>query len=275
MRSRWSRVSLRAASRPATFDFSLWQVTQYRSRTARWVEAGAVPEAFEDCSVGPVAWPAATRAVTTIAVQPTTSSRFFIGRPVPDGPQGSILRNRWTLQICQFTLDRPCAAAIIHRPDRPSNKRRCPMRALVKVATVLSWFVFVPALAHAQASITGIVKDPSGAVLPGVTVEAASPELIEKVRAATTDGSGQYRIVDLRPGTYAVTFTLVGFSTVKREGFVLPADFVSTLSVDLKIGALEETITVSGESPIVDVQTVTKRRTLDLELIQSIPTARG
>src|SRR6266850_52814 len=81
MRSRWSRVSLRAASRPAAFDFSLWQVTQYRSRTARWVEADAVPEAFEDCDVGPVAWPAATRAVTTITVQPTTSSRFFIGRP--------------------------------------------------------------------------------------------------------------------------------------------------------------------------------------------------
>src|SRR4051812_44077926 len=134
----------------------------------------------------------------------------------------------------------------------------------------------LPAMAYAQGStIAGVVKDASGAVLPGVTVEAASDVLIEKVRTAVTDGSGQYRILALPPGTYAVTFSLTGFSTVKRDGFVLPGDFVATLNVDLKVGALEETVTVSGESPIVDVQTTRQQRTLDNELIRSIPTARG
>ena len=135
--------------------------------------------------------------------------------------------------------------------------------------------VLLPAAAFAQSSITGTVKDTSGAVLPGVTVEAASPVLIEKVRSAVTDNAGQYRIVDLRPGTYTVTFTLTGFSPVKREGYVLAADFVATLNADLKVGGIEETITVSGESPIVDVQTTKQQRTLDIDLLQSVPTARG
>src|SRR6188472_105819 len=95
---------------------------------------------------------------------------------------------------------------------------------------------------YAQASITGVVRDPSGAVLPGVTVEAASPALIEKVRSVTTDGSGQYRVVDLRPGTYAVTFTLTGFSTVKREGIELTGAFTATVNAELRVGSLEETI---------------------------------
>jgi hypothetical protein len=149
------------------------------------------------------------------------------------------------------------------------------MRRRFRVATVLMWVAIVPASAFAQSSITGIVKDTSGAVLPGVTVEAASPVLIEKVRAAVTDGSGQYRILDLRPGTYTVTFTLTGFATVKREDLLLPADFVSTVNADLKVGTLQETITVSGESPIVDVQTTKQQRTLDNEMLRSVPSARG
>ena len=149
------------------------------------------------------------------------------------------------------------------------------MGRLTHVLLVIASFVIVPASAYAQASITGVVKDASGAVLPGVTVEAASPVLIEKVRSAVTDGSGQYRIIDLRPGTYTVTFTLTGFSSIRREGLELPADFVSTVNADLRVGTLEETVTVTGESPIVDLQTTTKRQTLDLNLIQSIPTARG
>ncbi len=135
--------------------------------------------------------------------------------------------------------------------------------------------LLLPAAAHAQSSIAGNVKDASGAVLPGVTIEASSPALIEKTRTSVTDGTGQYRIVDLRPGTYTVTFTLPGFGTVKREGFVLPADFVATLNAELKVGGLEETITVTGESPVVDVQTAKQQRTLDLDLLQSVPTARG
>ena len=92
------------------------------------------------------------------------------------------------------------------------------MRAALRCAVVLAWTALLPSLAFAQASITGVVKDTSGAVLPGVTVEAASPVLIEKAREAVTDTSGRFQIVDLRPGTYTVTFSLAGFNTVKREG---------------------------------------------------------
>jgi hypothetical protein len=133
----------------------------------------------------------------------------------------------------------------------------------------------IPTMASAQSTITGVVKDTSGAVLPGVTVEAASPALIEKVRVAVTDGAGQYRILDLRPGVYTVTFTLTGFNTFRRDELELPADFVSTVNAEMKVGSLAETITVTGESPIVDVQTTRQQRTLDLNLIQAIPTARG
>jgi len=130
-------------------------------------------------------------------------------------------------------------------------------------------------MVYAQASIAGVVKDASGAVLPGVTVEAASPVLIEKVRSAVTDGSGQYRIVDLRPGTYAVTFSLTGFSSVKREGVELSGTFVATINADLKVGTLEETITVVAESPIVDVQSVRRQTTLSNEMLTTVPNARS
>ncbi|HEY3044850.1 MAG TPA: carboxypeptidase-like regulatory domain-containing protein, partial [Vicinamibacterales bacterium] len=118
-------------------------------------------------------------------------------------------------------------------------------------AAILLVLVFLPSAVFAQAAITGVVKDTSGAVLPGATVEAASPVLIEKVRSVVSDATGQYRIVDLRPGTYSVTFTLPGFSTVKREGIELTGSFVATVNGELKVGALEETITVTGETPIV------------------------
>jgi hypothetical protein len=135
--------------------------------------------------------------------------------------------------------------------------------------------VLLPTLAFAQASITGVVKDTSGAVLPGVTVEVASPALIEKTRSAVADGTGQYRIVDLRPGTYTVTFTLTGFSTVKREGIELTGSFVATVNADMKVGSLEETITVSGQTPIVDVQSVRRQTTLSNEILTTVPTARS
>ena len=149
------------------------------------------------------------------------------------------------------------------------------MRGLVRSATVLSWFVFVPTLAYAQASITGTVRDPSGAVLPGVTVEAASPGLIEKVRAATTDGTGQYRIVDLRPGTYTLTFTLTGFTTLKREAIELTGSFTATVNAELKVGTVQETVTVTGESPIVDVQSVRRQTTMTSDTLTAIPSARA
>src|SRR3990170_2565195 len=118
----------------------------------------------------------------------------------------------------------------------------CSMSRFTRVAVFL--FVFMAMVAYAQASVTGVVRDPSGAVLPGVTVEASSPALIEKVRSVVTDGSGQYRFVDLRPGAYVVTFTLPGFATVRREGIQLSGSFVATVSVEMRVGALEETITV-------------------------------
>src|SRR5260370_33375951 len=101
---------------------------------------------------------------------------------------------------------------------------------------VLALMVLVPTAAFAQASITGVVRASSGAVMPGVTVEASSPVLIEKSREAVTDSSGLYRIVDLRPGTYTVTFGLTGFTTVKREGVELTGTFVATINADLKVG---------------------------------------
>ena len=131
----------------------------------------------------------------------------------------------------------------------------------------------VPLPARAQAAITGTVKDASGAVLPGVTVEATSPALIEKVRAAVTDGTGQYRIVDLRPGAYSLTFALPGFNTVKRDGIELTGTFTASINAELRVGGVAETITVSGETPVVDVASTKRQTTLSSELLTTAPTA--
>src|SRR5690242_5526035 len=150
------------------------------------------------------------------------------------------------------------------------------MRALrVWWCLVLSAFVLTPAAAFAQASITGVVRDSSGAVLPGVTVEAASPVLIEKTKSAVSDGAGQYRIVDLRPGTYSVTFTLAGFNTIKRDGIELTGTFTATINADLKVGAVAETITVVGETPVVDVQSAKRETVLSGDLIENLPGTRA
>ena len=145
-------------------------------------------------------------------------------------------------------------------------------RACGLVAFVLLYLL--PAAAHAQSSLTGIVKDTSGAVLPGVTVEAASPVLIEKTRSAITDSTGGYRLTDLRPGVYTITFALAGFSTVRREGLELPANFTMTINSELKVGALSETLTVTGLSPTVDVQSTAKTQVLNRDALDSIPTGR-
>src|SRR4051812_41425355 len=147
-------------------------------------------------------------------------------------------------------------------------------RTLRAASIAAGLFLLLPAAAHAQSTLTGIVKDTSGAVLPGVTVEAASPVLIEKTRSVITDASGGYRIVDLRPGTYTLTFSLEGFSTVKREGVELPSNFVMTFNSELKVGSLEETLTVTGASPTVDVQSTTKSQVLNREALDAIPTGR-
>jgi hypothetical protein len=135
--------------------------------------------------------------------------------------------------------------------------------------------VFLPASATAQSQINGVVRDESGGVLPGVTVEASSPVLIEKVRSAVTDDQGRFNIIDLRPGVYRITFTLTGFNTVVREGLEVPGGVAVTANADLKVGALEETITVSGQTPLVDVTQATRTQVLTRDLIDALPSTRN
>ena len=150
------------------------------------------------------------------------------------------------------------------------------MRLSVGVAACL---LLIPTITLAQGSgaagIAGTVKDASGAVLPGVTVEAASPALIEKVRTTVTDERGEYRILEVRPGTYSVTFTLAGFSTLKRDGIELGPNFTATVIVELKVGGLEETVTVSGQSPLVDIQNTTQQATISRTLLDTVPTSKS
>src|SRR5262245_54515252 len=151
---------------------------------------------------------------------------------------------------------------------------------------VRNWFVLVlaftllaPSLVKAQSATTGTiageVKDPSGALLPGVTVEAASPALIEKVRTATTNEEGKYRITDLRPGTYTVTFTLAGFAAVKREDVELNAGRTVNIVAEMPVGALQETLTVSGATPLVDIQNSSSKNVLTREVLDTLPTSRS
>ena len=144
----------------------------------------------------------------------------------------------------------------------------------LSVQCALFGLLMLPAAAMAQASISGAVTDSTGAVMPGVTVEVASPALIEKVRTAATDGSGLYRITELRPGTYTVTFTLQGFSTVKREGIVLTGTFDAQVNGQLRVGALEETVTVSGASPVVDVQNTLTQTVITKDVLETLPGSR-
>ena len=134
--------------------------------------------------------------------------------------------------------------------------------------------LLVPVAATAQSTISGSVKDTSGAVLPGVSVEASSTVLIEKSRTVVTDEQGRYSVVELRPGIYKVVFTLPGFSTLQRDGIELPANFNASVNVELAVGALEETVTVSGDSPIIDVQSSQKTVSLKREILDALPTAR-
>ncbi|MGC4080650.1 MAG: TonB-dependent receptor [Vicinamibacterales bacterium] len=146
-------------------------------------------------------------------------------------------------------------------------------RTLTVLGAAIVFLAIVPTTVMAS-GIAGTVKDGTGAILPGVTVEVASPALIERVRSAVTDDRGAYQIVDLRPGTYSVTFSLAGFNTVKRDAIELPSDFTATVDAEMRVGSLEETITVSGASPVVDVQSTVKAQVLTRELLDAIPTGR-
>lgn len=151
------------------------------------------------------------------------------------------------------------------------------MRAYFKASLAVLGLVAVlmPASAFAQGSITGVVRDTSGGVLPGVLVTTTSPALIEQSRTGVTDGTGQYRLVGLPPGTYQVTFQLDGFSTVVREGVEIAGTFTATINIELRVGALSETITVTGEAPIVDVQSSARQHVIDDETIAALPAGRS
>jgi hypothetical protein len=149
----------------------------------------------------------------------------------------------------------------------------------LRIAVVMVAVLVIPSVGRSQdsnsATIAGIVRDASGGVLPGVTVEAASPALIEKVRVATTDGDGRFRIIDLRPGDYVVNFTLPGFRTLRRDGIKLSTGFTATVNGDLSVGGLEETITVSGAAPVVDVQGVQEQQVFSGETVLALPIGRN
>ena len=129
----------------------------------------------------------------------------------------------------------------------------------------------LPAFAFAQSTIAGVVTDDSGAVLPGVNVEVASPALIEKIRLVVTDGQGRYSVTDVRPGEYTVTFSLQGFSTVRREGVAVASGATVPINGEMRIGTLNETVTVTGASPVVDVQSTARRQVVDREFLEALP----
>jgi hypothetical protein len=145
----------------------------------------------------------------------------------------------------------------------------------VPFASFMLGLLLAPAVVNAQSAFSGIVRDTSGAVLPGVTVEASSPVLIEKTRAAVSDGEGRYTITDLRPGTYVIVFTLTGFNTFRRDGIELPSNFTMQINADMRVGSLEESITVTGDAPVVDVQSTQRTQVLGRELLDAIPSARN
>jgi Carboxypeptidase regulatory-like domain len=148
---------------------------------------------------------------------------------------------------------------------------KCLYRGVLACAAVLA----SAAPIFAQSAVAGVVRDQSGLVLPGVTVEVSSPVLIEKVRTAVTDGSGQYKVVDLRPGNYTVVFTLPGFSTATREGIQLPAAFTATVNIELQLGSLQENVTITGAAPLVDVQNAVQQSVVNREVLDAIPTGRN
>src|SRR5262249_30631639 len=138
----------------------------------------------------------------------------------------------------------------------------------------LACLTLLPTKAVAQSAIGGTVKDTTGAVMPGVTVEAASDVLIEKSKTVVSDAEGNYKIVDLRPGIYVLTFSLEGFSTIRREGLELPSNFTMTINAELKVGALQEALTVTGASPVVDVQNNQKTSVLSRDVLDAVPSAK-
>src|SRR5262245_49112025 len=149
------------------------------------------------------------------------------------------------------------------------------MRLVVKVVATVAGLLLLLSVASAQATIAGVIRDASAAVLPGVNVEVASPVLIEKTRSVVSDGTGQYRITDLPPGTYEMTFSLTGFTTVKREGLEVSGSGVITANAELRVGTVQESVTVTAASPVVDTQSVRREVVLNNETLSTLPATRG
>src|SRR5262245_11010897 len=156
--------------------------------------------------------------------------------------------------------------------EGPMGRTKRGVRACLVMGVLL-----LPNIASAQqasaSGIAGVVKDTSGAVLPGVTVEASSPALIEKTRTVVTDSEGRYNNVDLRPGTYTVNFSLTGFNAFRRDGIELSSGFTATVNADLQVGALSETVTVTGESPLVDTRNARKQTVISADLLNALPSS--
>ena len=149
------------------------------------------------------------------------------------------------------------------------------VRGIVVILAALLVVTALPAWAQVDSGVAGVVSDATGAVLPGVTVEASSPALIEGVRVSITDGAGRYNITALRPGTYSVTFTLPGFSTFVRDGIELTGGFTANVNGEMSVGALEETVTVSGASPLVDIQNSRAQEVIERETFDALPVVGG
>ena len=149
---------------------------------------------------------------------------------------------------------------------------RCRLVGLIGFCSLA---LLLPSMALAQAggSISGQVTDTTGGILPGVTVDAASPVLIEGKLSAVSDGAGRFTITNLRPGNYTVTFTLAGFQTVVREGLVLTGDAALQVNAQLPVGQLEQSVTVTGQSPLVDVQQVRGQFVTTREMMDVLPGA--
>src|SRR5262245_46257835 len=148
------------------------------------------------------------------------------------------------------------------------------MSSVKRLVPVILFLLLVPTWAVAQGlgTVAGVVRDASGAVLPGVTVEVASPALIEKTRMALSNESGQYTIISLPPGIYTVTFTLPGFSATKREGIQMLANFTAKVDAEMKVGGVSETVDVTAETPLVDTQSSAVARAVTKEIIRMVPT---
>ena len=157
-----------------------------------------------------------------------------------------------------------------------TRRKRGSQARWVGVFAIVVGLMFNPATAAAQLSsgIAGAVEDTTGAVLPGVTVEANSPALIGGARVAVTDNQGQYRILELRPGAYTVTFTLPGFGTVVRDGIDLASNFTASVNIQLTVGSIEESVTVSGAAPQVDVQNVVVTTRFSNERLNAVPSSK-